>query len=105
MVGGFPGGEVGLKIFNATGEVPKTKPPTVGPVGRSLGILVRAHSLQHSFAAHAPNLRTASSATCFPEQTATAASMCSDPQPLKFSVHPSFAAAHLRRSHSAHWRA
>lgn len=42
MVGGFPGGEVGLKLFVKTGEVPKTRPATVGPIGGSLGILVRS---------------------------------------------------------------
>lgn len=43
MAGGFPGGEVGLKIFNATGEVPKTQPATIGPIGGTLGILVGEH--------------------------------------------------------------
>ena len=28
MAGGFPGGEIGVKSFNATGEVPAAKPPT-----------------------------------------------------------------------------
>jgi hypothetical protein len=30
MAGGFPGGEIGVKSFNATGEVPAAKPPTLG---------------------------------------------------------------------------
>jgi hypothetical protein len=30
LAGGFPGGEVGVKSFNATGELPETKPATLG---------------------------------------------------------------------------
>ena len=30
MAGGFPGGEIGVKSFNATGEVPAAKAPTLG---------------------------------------------------------------------------
>lgn len=30
LAGGFPGGEKGLKIYNATGELPQTKPATLG---------------------------------------------------------------------------
>ena len=30
LAGGFPGGEKGLKIYNKTGEIPQTKPATLG---------------------------------------------------------------------------
>ena len=40
LAGGFPGGEVGLKSYNATGEVPETKAPTLGWGPPALGSLV-----------------------------------------------------------------
>lgn len=30
LAGGFPGGEIGVKSFNATGEIPQPKPATLG---------------------------------------------------------------------------
>jgi hypothetical protein len=39
MAGGFPGGEMGVKSFNATGSVPETPTPTLGWGPPTLGAL------------------------------------------------------------------